>query len=137
MNAEAVVLGSEGIEVLLEQNILLGDVGEDEVNLGSVARLAAADDGADDLEHGGDARTASDHTEVTDHVGSVNECTLGALDADGLTDSEGSHVTRDVTAGVRLDEEVDEAGRLVAGHGGVGTNNLLGGAIGLGKVSTD
>lgn len=114
MNAEAVVLGSEGIEVLLEQNILLGDVGEDKVNLGSVTGLAAADDGADNLEHGGDTSTTSDHAEVTDHVRSVNECTLGTLDADGLTDSEGSHVTRDVAAGVRLDEEVDEAGGLVA-----------------------
>lgn len=104
VDANTLVLGSEGVEVLLEEDILRGDVGEDEVDLGAVAGLAAADDGADDLEHGGDAGAAGNHAKVADHVGGVDKGALGAADADGLADEERGHHLGDVALRVRLDE---------------------------------
>ena len=131
VNAETLVLGSERVEVLLEQNILGGDVGKDEVDLGLVASLAAADDGADNLQHGGDAGATGDHAKVTDHVGGVDEGALGAADLDGLSDSEAGQVLADVAGGVRLDQEVEVAGLVVAADGGVRADDLLGATVGL------
>lgn len=114
MDADAVILSDESVEVLLEQNILGRDVGEDEVDLGLVASLAAADDGTDDLQHGGDASAAGNHTEVANHVGGVDEGALGATHADSLANLERRHVLGDVTGRVGLDEKVEEAGLVVA-----------------------
>lgn len=137
MHADALVLLGERVEVLLEQNVLLGDVGKDEIDLGGVASLAAADNGADDLEHGGDTSTAGDHAKVTDHVGSVDESALGALDADSLANGKTGHVLGDVTGRVGLDEEIEVAGLVVTRDGGVGADDFLGGAIGLGEMGAD
>ncbi len=135
MNADAGILLDEGVEVLLEQYVLGRDVGEDEVDLGSVGAVlvvAVADDGADDLQHRGDAGAAGDHAEVADHVGLVDEGAPGPAHADGLTDDERGHVLGDVALRVGLDEEVEEAGLVVAGYGGVGADDLLGLAVLLG-----
>ena len=134
---KARVLLGQGVKVLLEKDVLLGDVGKDEVNLGLVAGGAAAYDSTHDLQHGGDASAAGDHAEVADHVGSVYEGALGPAEADGLTDDEGGHVTRDVALRVRLDEEVEVAGLVVARDWGVGTDDLLVRSFGLGKDGTD
>lgn len=131
VHPEAAVLGDEGVQVLLEQDVLLGDVGEDEVDLGPVAGLAAADDGLDDLQHGGDAGAAGDHAEVAHHVGRVGEGALGAPDADGLADGQGGEVLADVAGGVRLDEQVEVARLLVAADGRVRPHDLLVAAVGL------
>lgn len=138
MNAEALVLGGEGVEVLLQQDVLLRDVGEDEVDLGAVAGGgAAADDGADDLQHGGDARAAGDHAEVAHHVRGVGEGALGPAHADGLARGEGGEVPADVARRVRLDEEVEVAGLLVAADGRVGPHDLLGAAVRLWEDGAD
>lgn len=137
VNPEAAVLLGEGIEVLLEQDVLGGDVGEDEVHLSLVAGSTAADDGADNLEHGGDSSAASNHTEVTDHVGGVHEGALGALDAESLADLERGHVLGDIASGVGLDQKVKVARLVVARDGGIGAHDLLGGAIGLGQFGAN
>lgn len=137
VNPETGILLGKRIEVLLEQDILGGDVGEDEVNLGLVTSGTATNDGTDDLQHGSDTSATSDHTKVTDHVGSVDESALGSLDAQSLANAEGSHVLGDVAGGVRLDEQVEVAGLVVTGDGGVGPDDLLGGAIGLGQLGAN
>lgn len=137
MYAEALVLGGQLVEVLAQEDVLLGDVGKDEVDLGAVARGAATDDGLDDLQHGGDARAAGDHAEVADHVGRVHEGALGALDADRLADPESGHVLGDVALRVRLDEEIEVARLLVARDGRVRADNLLLGAVGLLESGAD
>lgn len=137
MHADTLVLGGERIEVLLEQNILRGDVGKQQVDLGAVALGAAADNGADNLQHGGDAGASGNHAKVADHVGGVDEGALGSADADGLADQERGHHLGNVALGVRLDEQVKVAGLVVARDGGVGADNLLGGAVGLGEGRAD
>ena len=137
MNADTRVLLSESVEVLLEKDILGSNVGKDEGDLGLISGSSAANDGADDLEHGSDSSTASNHTKVSNHIGSVDKSALGATDLDGLTDSERRHVLGDVALRIRLDQEVDVAGLVVTRDGSVGTNNLLGSAIGLGARSAN
>lgn len=131
VNADTLVFGGEGIEVLLEEDILRSDVGKDEIDLGLVTLGTATNNGADDLQHGGDASATSNHTKVTDHVGGVDESSLGTTDADALANHQGSHVLGDVALGVRLDEQVKVTRLVVARDGGVGANNLLGLAVGL------
>lgn len=137
VNPEALVLGREGVEVLLEQDILGRDVGEDEVDLGAVTRSAATDDGAHDLQHRGNSRAAGHHAEVADHVRGVDEGALGAPDADGLAHRQAGHVLADVAGGVGLDQQVEVAGLVVAADGGVGPHDLLAAAVGLGDVGAD
>lgn len=140
VHANAGVFLGEGIEVLLEQDVLGSDIGKDQVYLGLITLRAiatAANNGTDDLKHRGDTSTAGNHAKVTNHVGSVDKGTLGAPDADGLTNHEGRHVLRDVALRVGLDEEVEVAGLVVAGDGSIGTDNLLGVAVGLGERSAN
>ena len=125
MDAEALVARGELVEVLLEQDVLLVDVGEDEVELGLVAGGAAADHGADHLQHGRDARAAGDHAEVPHHVGRVDHGALGAAHLDRLPDDQRRHVLGDVARRVRLDQHVEVAGLVVAGDGGVGADDLF------------
>lgn len=82
VDPEAGVLLGQGVEVLLEQNVVGVDVGKDEVDLGLVAGAAAALNRLDDLQHGRDAGAARNHAKVAHHVGRVDHGALGALDAD-------------------------------------------------------
>lgn len=131
MDAEARVLPGERIEVLLEEDILLSDVGKDEINLSLVAGGTALDDGLHNLEHGRNASTARNHAEVAHHVGRVDEGTLGTPDPDGLPNVHARQVLGDIAGRVRLHEKIEVAGLVVTGDGGVGAHNLLARAIGL------
>jgi hypothetical protein len=126
VDAELGVLGGERIEILFEQDILRVDVGEDEVHFGVVTLATAADDGLDDLQHGCDASATCDHAEVANHVGGVDHCALGALDAHCLTDLQTRDMLGDVSGGVRLDEEIKVAPVFVRGDGRVRADNFLG-----------
>ena len=137
MHANVSILLGEGVKVLLEKDILGSDVGEDQVNLGDVSVGSAADNGTNDLKHGGNTSATSNHTKVSNHVWGVRESTLGTAKADLLANGEGGHVLGDVTLRVGLDQEVDIAGLVVTGDGGVGSYDFLGAAIGLRDISTN
>lgn len=143
MNVEVGILLVQLVQLLLEQDVLGVNVGEQEVDLGGIVAAVTGtvtDDSLDDLEHGGDTGTTSDHTNVTAHVGSVDHGTLGAADLHGLADLESGQVLGDVTLGVSLDEQVEVTGLIVGGDRGVGADNLLGLALnggGEGDVLTD
>jgi hypothetical protein len=119
VNPDTRIRSRKLIQILLEQNILLGDVGKDEVNLSAVTSLATTDNGTDNLQHGSNASTAGNHTEMADHVGRINEGTLGSLDTDGLSDGEAGHVLADVAGGVGLDQEVEVAWLVVTADGSI------------------
>lgn len=132
VDAETIVLGNELLQLLLKQDVVGVDIGEDQVHLGGVVAAVAgtvADNGLDDLEHGSDTGTSSDHTDVAAHVGSVDHGTLGAAHLHGLADLQGGQVLGDVTLGISLDKQVEVAGFIVGGDGGVGAHNLLGLAL--------
>ena len=137
MDAEPRVLLSERIQVLLEEDILLGDIGEDEVHLGLVASSAALNDGLDNLEHGRNAGSTRNHAEVAHHVRGVDERALGAADTDGLPDVDARQVLGDVASGIRLHEEIEVTGLVITRDGGVGAHNLLARPVRLGNGGAD
>lgn len=143
VNIETLVLFDQLLQLLLEQNILGVDVGEDQVDLGGVVTTVAgtvADDSLDDLQHGSDTGTTSDHTNVAAHVGSVDHGTFGTTDLHGLANLQLGQVLGDVTLGVGLDQQVKVSGFMVGGDGGVRADDFLGLAGnggGEGDVLTD
>lgn len=123
MNTDVGVVGRDLVKVLLQQDVLLVNVGEDKVNLSLVLRVLG--DGADDLEHGGDSGSSSNHGEGADHVGGVDELSLRTTAADGLTDLQVGEVLGDVTGGVGLDEKVEVTKVGIGRNGSVRANNFL------------
>lgn len=128
VDAESIVLLLQLLELVLEQNVLGVDVGEDQVNLGGVVTTVAgtvADDSFDNLQHGGNTSATGDHTNVTAHVGGVDHGALGAADLHVVTDLQVGKILGDVTLGVSLDEQIEVSSLIVGGDGGVRANNLL------------
>lgn len=129
VDAESIVRLLQFLELVLEQDVLGVDVGEDQVNLGSVVATVAgtvADDSLDNLQHGGDTSTTGDHTNVAAHVGGVDHGALGAADLHVVADLQLGEILGDVTLGVGLDEQIEVSGLIVGGDRGVRANNLLG-----------
>lgn len=137
MYTNAFVLLGEGIEILLEQNVLGGDVGKNEIDLGPVSIRTPAYNGSDDLQHGRDAGATCNHAKMANHVGRIDESALGATDTDRLTDRHRCHVFGDVALGIGLDQEVKVSGLVIAGDGRIRSDNLLGCAIGLLQIGAD
>ena len=90
----------ELVELGAEQDVLDVDVRVDEVQLGLVPGVLEC--GADDLEHGRDTGTASDHADLLAEGRVVFELALGTLDADLVADFEEGDVSGDVAFLVRL-----------------------------------
>ena len=117
------VRGLEVLELLVQEDVGLVDVGVEERHGGLVLRVP--EDGTDDLDHWGNTGTSSNHAEVIDEVGGVLEVALGSLDAELVARVEGGDIARDVALFVGLDEELKVA--LVVGErdGGVVANDGL------------
>lgn len=129
VDVESLILLDELLQLLLKQNILGVDIGEDQINLGGVITAVAgtvANDSLDDLQHGSDTGTTSNHTNVAAHVRGVDHGTLGTTDLHGLANLQGSEVLGDVTLVISLDQEIEVASLIVGRDRGVRTNNLLG-----------
>lgn len=120
--------GNQVIELDTEKDIFLADVGVDESELGWVAGVEEGV--ADDLEHGSDTGSTSDEAEFLGEVGAVDELTLGALDADVVSDLELAEVLRNVAFLVGLDNQVKVSEIINAGGGGVAASDIL--ALNLG-----
>ena len=97
-------------ELLLEQDVLLGDVAEDEGDLGLV--VGVAEDVAGDLVHGGDARAAGDEGDVVVLVLGHGVLGEGPLNVEALA---GFHVVQVGAHGavrVLLDKQIHIALRV-------------------------
>jgi hypothetical protein len=125
VHAELAILSDQRIQILFQQNILRVDVRKDEVDLCDIASRATADNGLDYLQHGCDASSASDHTEMPNHVWGVHHGALGTLDLHCLSDHERCDVSRDVAGRVRFDEEVEVALVIVGGDRGIGADDFF------------
>lgn len=62
---------------------------------------------------------------MSDHIGSVNHCSFGTADLDGLADGHGGHVFGDVSRWVGFYEKVEIAGLVVARDGSIGANDFF------------
>lgn len=86
VHAKEGVLSCEGIKVLAQKNILRRDICKDEIDLGLVSGWAGANDGANDLQHRGDAGAAGDHADAAGQAGVVDKGAARAAHANGLAD---------------------------------------------------
>ena len=78
----------------------MSDVGVDKFDTGGVGTVVQ--DGRDDLVHGGDSGSTSDHAERANEAWAVSELALGTSDVNGVTDFELSDMLRDVPLVVAL-----------------------------------
>lgn len=88
------------IELLLEEDVGLGDVCVDEGHSRLV--LQVLERGANDLEHRGDASATSNHGEVRSEVRRVDHLALGSLDFDLVANFKTLEVLGNVALLVRL-----------------------------------
>lgn len=121
-------------------DVKLVNVGIHKGKLGLVVGVLQA--ALDDLVHGGDASTASDHEEVRGEVGVVDELALGTPDQRSLSNLEVGEVTRDVSLLIglmlglansfaHLHNEVKVSLVVVESGGGVAALNILAIDVGL------
>lgn len=126
VDVELVILSSQLVQFLLEKNILRVDIGENEIDLGSIVAAvsgSAADNSLDNLEHGSNTSSTRDHTNVAVHVGGVHHGTLGTANLHVLTDLQVIQVLGNVALRVGLDQKIKVASFMVGGDRGVGANN--------------
>lgn len=115
------VLVLEVFPLTLEENILLGDVAENEGDLCLV--VGVVKDGAGELVHGGDTGTSGNEGDVVVLVllpGVLGDGTLHVKSLSGL------HVVKVLghgATGVLLDDEVEVADGVLVTDGSVGTND--------------
>jgi len=129
VDPEAGIVGCQRIELVLEQNVVGIDVGEEQIDFCLVAGCATADNGLDDLQHGCDACATGDHTKMPDHVGRVDHGALGAPDLHRIANLEVGDIFGNVTRRVRLDEQVEVALVVVRRGGRVRSDDWLVGVI--------
>jgi len=118
------VLVLELLKLVLEDNVVGGDVTVDERNLGLV--LWVLEDSAGELVHGGDSGATSDQSDVVVLVGLPRVLGDGSLHLKRLARCHVVHVLGHDSTGVPLDDEVKVAGSVLVGDGGVWADRGLG-----------
>lgn len=106
-SAEALGVGVlEVLELLLEEDVLLGNVAKDEGNLGLV--VGVVEDGAGELVHGGDSGTAGNKGDVVVLVLLPGVLGERSLDVESLTGDKVVDVCAHGTIGVLLNKQVEK-----------------------------
>ena len=108
------VNGSQPIQLSLEQNILRINVRVDEGDFCLVRGVLESS--TDDLEHGSDSGSTSDHPELTRQVRGIDEFTLGSFDLGLVSNLEEGHMARDVALLVGLGMVQQRVGRTRVIH---------------------
>lgn len=96
----------EVLELLLEEDVLLGNVAEDECDLGLV--VGVVEDGTGELVHGGDSGTAGNEGDVIVLVLLPGVLGERSLDVESLTGNKVVDVCAHGTIGVLLNKQVEE-----------------------------
>jgi hypothetical protein len=98
------------LQLLLQEDILLGDVAEDQSDLGLV--LGVLEDLAGELVHRGDTSTTGNQADVVVLVGLPGVLDKRSLERQALVDVHGVDVLRHGAVGVGLDDELKVAGNI-------------------------
>lgn len=129
VDTESVIFLCQALQLILEQDILRVDVGEDQIHLGGVLTAIpgpVADNSLDNLQHGSDTCATRNHSNAAAHVGGVDEGALGTADLHVIADLQGCQVLGNVTLRVSFDEKVKIARVVVRRDGSVRAHNFLG-----------
>lgn len=119
------------LELVLEEDVLLGHVADNKGNLGLI--IGVLEDGAEELVHGGDTGAAGNAGDVLVLVLLPLVLGEGTLDVETLARDHVVHVAGHGSLLVLLDHEVHESLGVLIRDGGVGTNDglsSLGGELG-------
>jgi len=108
------VRGSQLIQFSLEQDILWINVGVNEGDLCLVRRVLESS--TDDLEHGSDPGSSSDHSKLTRQVRGIDKFTLGAFDLEFVPNFEERYMAGDVTLLIGLETVQQRIVRTRATH---------------------
>jgi hypothetical protein len=129
----------EILQLLLQENILLGDVTEDQSDLSLV--LGVLEDLTGELVHGGDTGATGDQGDVVMLVGFPGVLDKRTLEGKALVDVHGVQVLRHGTVGIGLDDKLKVTGdvwNLLAKKLYIGINACLtlitGGSVGTEDV---
>jgi len=90
----------EFLEVIPEKDIFLIDVGVNKGDGGAIERVPEG--GTDDLNHGRNTGTTSNHAQMADEVGGIDKVAFGALDANSVANLEEGDVAGNVTFFISL-----------------------------------
>lgn len=124
----------DGVDLVLEQNVALGGVTVEKVDLGLV--LGVLVDGLDELVQRGDTGSGTNQGDLLVEVGLPLVLDDGTLEGQGLALLELVDVLGHLSLGVRLDDELKLALLVGVGNGGVRSHHVgaLGGHV-LGEQS--
>lgn len=95
----------EFLEVIPEKDIFLIDVGVNESDGGAIERVPESS--TDDLNHGRNTGTSSDHAQVADNIGGIYKVAFGALDAYIVANLEEGDMAGNVTLFISLETRVE------------------------------
>jgi hypothetical protein len=95
------VLRGKLVKFLLQEDILMVNVGKDQAKLGAIRRVLESS--TDDLKHGCNTSATSDHTKFTGKGRAIGELALGTLNTNIVTDLEKAEVARNVALLVALE----------------------------------
>lgn len=98
------------MQLLLQQDVVLGDVAEDQGHLGAV--FGVLENMAGQLVHGRDTGATGDQADVVMLVGLPGVLGEGALERQALVDVHGVQVLGHGAARVGLDHELEVAGGI-------------------------
>lgn len=110
-------------KLLLQENVLLGNVSENKGDLGLI--LGVVEDSTDQLVHGGDSSSSSNAGDVLVLVGGPLVLHEGSLEGEHLSVVHVVKVGRHGSSLVLLDDEVHVSTLLLISGGGVGTDSGL------------
>lgn len=128
MHPEAIVLPSQRIQIILQEDILETDVCEYQIDFRGILPTiprSSSDYSPDDLEHRRNASSTGNHTEVPHHTGRIYHCALGPFDLQGIANVELGNVLGYVTGRIGFDQEVDVSRVLVRGDWSVRAHDLF------------
>lgn len=91
----------EFLEVVPEKDIFLIDVGVNKGDGGAIERVPESS--TNDLNHGRNTGTSSDHAQVADNVGGIHKVAFGALDTYVVANLEERDVAGNVTLFIGLE----------------------------------
>lgn len=104
VDLQVLVLLCALVNLLAQQNVLLGDISEDERDLSVILRVS--EHSVDDLKHGGETSAAGDETELLLRVGRIRVLGNGTLHGNYVSFLQVVDVRRQLAVIVLLDDEL-------------------------------
>jgi len=114
---------SQMVELRSKQDIFMIDISINQIHSGFVLRVL--EDDTQDLVHGRDASSTSNHAQAASEVGTVDKLPLGSFDTQLVAYFELANVARDISFLIGLNEKIKVATIFMVADRGIATRNNL------------